>query len=36
VALGPVVAGAGLAENEVVRAEDLAVRTGAHCQGSIL
>lgn len=29
VALGPVVAGAGLAEDEVVGAEDLAVRAGA-------
>jgi len=30
VALGPVVAGAGLAEDEVVGAEDLAVGSGAH------
>jgi len=30
VALGPVVAGAGLAEDEVVGAEDLAVGAGAH------
>jgi hypothetical protein len=30
VPLGPVVPGAGLAEDEVVRAEDLAVRAGAH------
>ena len=30
VALGPVVAGARLAEHEVIRAEDLAVRAGSH------
>ncbi|KAF9807003.1 hypothetical protein SFRURICE_011147 [Spodoptera frugiperda] len=31
VSLGPVVAGAGLAEHEVVRPEELPVRAGPHC-----